>query len=145
MYLGWLLLTALLASCRDVTAGPSPGNGDAQATCKAAADDWFKKKYPVAAEQNPMGSGKAAYTSHFSSTKSNCFMEVVETAHIPKDGATDTLDSEIHYLIDVMAGQEIGQLVIQSNRTAPLWCEVAEAKCWNATEWNALVGAYMKD
>ena len=144
MYLAWLLSALLLASCREVTAGPPPSK-DTPSACKAAADSWFKKKYPVADEQTPLGSGKATYTSHFSSTKSNCFMEAVQTVHHPKDAvAAEPVDSEIHYLVDVKTGEQVGQLVIFSNQLGLLWCEVDKTKCWNVKEWGDLVDPYMK-
>ena len=66
--------------------------------------------------------------------------------NLVKDGATDhPVDSEIHRLIDLKTGAQVGQLVIFSNHPGALRCEVDEAKCWSVKEWNALVDAYMKD
>jgi hypothetical protein len=137
---------AVVASPDVSAANPSTRiSGDAKSRCERAADNWFKKNYPLPDEQTPGGSGKATYTSHVSATKSGCFMEAVETAHIKKDGATNTEDSEIHQLIDLKTGKQVGQLVILSTYSAPLWCEVDKAKCWSVKEWNALVDPYMKD
>ena len=69
---------------------------DVKARCERAADKWFKKNYPLPEEQTSVGSGKATYTSHFSATRNDCFMEAVETAHIRQDGETQIVDSEIH-------------------------------------------------
>ena len=72
-------------------------------------------------------------------------MEAVATAHIKNDGETTTVDSEIHNLIDLKRGEQVGQLVVFSNHLGLLWCEVAKLKCWSIKEWNALVDPYMKD
>jgi hypothetical protein len=72
-------------------------------------------------------------------------MVAVEAVHLVKDGATDSVDSEIHHLIDLKTGDQFGQLVTFSNHGGPLWCEVTKVKCWSTKEWNALIDAYMKD
>jgi hypothetical protein len=127
------------------TTMPDNQSGDTKSSCERAANKWFKEKYQVADEQTPLGSGKATYTSHFSGAKNSCFMEAVQTVHLMKDGATNTVDSEIHRLIDLKTGEQLGQLVIFSDHNGPLWCEVAKVKCWSVKEWSALVAAYMKD
>jgi hypothetical protein len=145
----WSMVFIACLSPSAVLASPdAPANApgaDVKALCEHAADQWFKKNYPLPDEQTPMATGKATYTSHFSATKSNCFMEAVAVAHIKGDGETPPLDSEMHRLIDLKTGEQIGQLVIQSTYTAPLWCEVDKVKCGSAEEWGALVDVYMKD
>lgn len=121
-------------------------SADAKSRCESAAAKWFKEQVPEPEEHAKVGWGKASYTSHFSTAKRGCFMEVIETAHIQKNAATDAGDSEIHRLVDLKTGHQIGQLVIVLNRTAPfIVCELEQAKCVNADGWNALVGPYMRD
>jgi hypothetical protein len=122
----------------------NPLGADTKSSCERAADAWFKKNYPLPDEQTPVASGKVTYTSHSSSTKSKCFVEAIETVHVRKDGATESVDSEIHHLIDLTTGEQVGQLVIFSNHSGPLWCEVGNVKCWSVKEWNALVDPYMR-
>ena len=115
-------------------------------SCERAADKWFKKHFPEPEERTKVGWGKAKYTSHSSTAKGGCFMEVIETAHIEKNAVTDTGDTETHHLIDLKTGQEIGQLVVVSSPTAPFTiCELGQIKCLNADGWNALLGPYMRD
>lgn len=153
-YLGWLLLSPLLISCGAAMAsGPpdssiagtaNPPGGDTKTTCETAGAKWFKEKYPEPEEHYSVASGKATYTTHLSSAKGGCFLEAIETAHFPEDSGTEIVDSEIHHLIDLKTGQQIGQFVMLSNFSAPLWCEVGNAECLNITGWNALADAYMK-
>ena len=112
----WAIVAVACMSPSALMASPDASTNvsseDVKARCERAADKWFKKNYPLPEEQTSVGSGKATYTSHFSATRNDCFMEAVETAHIRQDGETQIVDSEIHQLIDLKTGEQIGQLVI---------------------------------
>jgi hypothetical protein len=142
------LFVIVLSACTSPGLVNAPSDsGATRSLCESAAGTWFKKRYARPEEHTPMGSSKATYTSHFSSSKSSCFVETVATAHLKAGAATKTVDvdSEIHELVDLKTEEQLGQLVIQSTQSAPLWCEVGKVKCWSAKEWDALVGPYMKD
>jgi hypothetical protein len=142
--IGAIGVAAASSDSSAATTTSKPGE-DTKSRCELVADDWFKKNYPLPEEQTPLGSGKVTYTSHFSGTKNSCFMEAIQAVHLVKEGAPNTVYSEIHRLIDLKTGEQVGQLVSFSDHNGPLWCEVAKVKCWSVKEWNALVDAYMKD
>jgi hypothetical protein len=123
-----------------------PVRAQADPSCEAAAEKWFKEHFPQPNEHAKVGWGKAAYASHFSAEKDGCFMEVVAITHIERNVVTAAADSEMHHLVDLNVGQEIGRLVIVSNTTAPVTiCELGNTKCLSAPDWYALIGPYMRD
>jgi hypothetical protein len=123
-----------------------PNPAQTTTSCESAAAKWFKEHFPKPDEQTKFGWGKATYSSHFSAAKGGCFMEVIATAHILKNDVTNAGDTEMHHLVDLKTGQEIGQLVIVSNTPAPfVICELGKVKCLGASGWNLLIGPYMRD
>lgn len=132
---------ALLAPCH--ADAEAPRGPEVKGSCDEAAAKWFKENYPAADEHTAVGAGNARYTSHFSVSKSRCFMEVVATAHVENNGAVRAEDSEIHRLIDLKTSQQVGQIVILASSSAPLICEVGDSKCSSAKGWMALIEPYM--
>ena len=141
----WILCLAAFVDAGPLLAPSLSVAGDAQSSCVAPADAWFKANYSTSEEHVKGGSGKATYTTHFSLAKNACFMEVVATAHVGKNSATPAFDSEIRRLVNLKTGQEIGQLVVVSTDRAPLACKVADFRCAAAADWIALSRDYMKD
>jgi hypothetical protein len=117
-----------------------------KSSCDAAGAKWFKENYPLPDEQSKASSGRATYTFHYSASLKRCYLESVAVAHIDKDANSPVSgDSEIHQVIDLEAGKEIGQFVMVSTANAPLMCQVDDVKCATLVDWTALAARYMKN
>jgi hypothetical protein len=154
--LAWCCVSvAFLSGCTERTstsftnsasgAANEPGSA-LKASCDGAGAKWFKENYPLPDEQSKASSGRATYTVHYSAARKRCYLESVAVAHIDKDAKSPVSgDSEIHKVIDLEAGREIGQFVKVSTAKAPLMCQVEDMKCATLGDWTALTEPYMKN
>lgn len=121
-------------------------SSEGKPACDEAGDKWFKDNYPLPDERSKGATGKATYTVHYSAALQHCFLESVAVAHIGKEANTPVAgDSEIHSLIDLDSGKQVGEFVIVSTSSAPLMCQVGDAKCGTSKDWDRLTARYMKD